>query len=58
MVGISSGAALAAAVVIGRRAEAKGKVIVVMLPDGGERYASTPLFAEMLAATAVARSGG
>jgi len=42
--GISSGAAVFAALVIARRAENKGKMIVVILPDTGERYISTDLF--------------
>lgn len=42
--GISSGAALCAAVALSRRAEFAGKNIVVLLPDGGDRYYSTPLF--------------
>ena len=44
VVGISSGAALHAATEIARRAENVGKTIVVLLPDGGDRYLSTPLF--------------
>jgi cysteine synthase A len=43
--GISSGAAVAVAVRIAREAEFEGKTIVVILPDSGERYLSTPLFA-------------
>ena len=43
-VGISAGAALAAGLEIGARAEIKGKTIVVVLPDFAERYLSTPLF--------------
>ena len=44
LIGITGGAALQAGVILARREENKGKNIVVFLPDGGDRYYSTPLF--------------
>ena len=46
LTGITSGAALWAAVELARRPENRGKTIVALLPDSGDRYYSTPLFTE------------
>ena len=47
LTGISSGAALHGAIELARRPENKGKTIVVLLPDNGDRYYSTPMFTDL-----------
>ncbi len=47
LIGISSGAALSAAIAYGQKSENEGKNIVVILPDGGDRYFSTPMFSSI-----------
>lgn len=46
LVGVTSGAALSAAITLSRRPEHHGQVLVALLPDGGDRYLSTPMFEE------------
>jgi cysteine synthase A len=48
LVGISAGAALSAAITVAQREEMRGKMVIVILCDSGERYVTTPLFQEML----------